>query len=120
MIYKTLKFKKINYRSKIITAFSSALILGLFVKASCLIAFSFGDSGIYLAANTAKFSSDYLAASKLHNSLRQKDPTNIDYTVDAVIFSVAAGNVDDAVQIVQQAQLYGLESPLFGLVLIVH
>ena len=48
------------------------------------------------------------------------DPTNLDYTVDALIFSVASGDVESAIQIAQEAEEYGLNSPLFGLVLIIH
>ena len=83
------------------------------------VALTKGDTGLYLSANTAKFSSDYRAAASLYTSLWQKDSLNLDYAVDSLIFSVASGQVKQAVGIAEQALKLGLDSPLFGLVLII-
>ena len=80
---------------------------------------TFSEYGTYLSANTAKFSSDYLAASKFYKSLLRKDPINIDYAIDALIFSVASGQVIEAIEIARHSQSKGLDSPLFGLVLMI-
>ena len=72
-----------------------------------------------MSANTAKFSSDYSAASSFYRSLWIKDPFNLDYAVDALIFSVASGQVKEAIAIANRALENRLDSPLFGLVLII-